>query len=281
MSSKTVVYAISFDLGQQKSMHVVVSNALSKNACFLSQILYRHHPRSSQKPRRLPTTNFFRSTREYTEQSKMRIDLVRKETPDESWRKGLFLSPPRKAPRRVQSAPPRMGVRFAPDATLIQEHVNYFMPLCEEERASLWYTREEYALMRRSSSFTVRLLMELQQRGTEFLIGDDEEMCIRGLEGKTRTGARRRRHAIVSAIDAVLVEQERQWDIGLLSDVYGLARVYREASAQCAMEAWLTAQEDAKAVQCARVGSMSFHSELHNRPLQIHCSMMVPQGAPL
>jgi hypothetical protein len=179
----------------------------------------------------------------------MRPDLVRKEIPDDGWRKGLFLSPPRKTPRRIQSAPSvRIGVRFAPESSLTQEFIDCSRPLCEEERVALWYSKEEYALMKRSSSFTVRLMMELQRDVRSFYGEEDQELCSRGLESKTRGGARRRRQNIMSAIDAVLLEQERQWEMGVFNDVYSLARVYREATAQCSMEAWLVAQKDAKAV---------------------------------
>jgi hypothetical protein len=181
----------------------------------------------------------------------MRHNLIRKESPDESWRKGLLLSPPRKTPRRIQSAPPRLGVRFAPESMLIRENIDFSWPLCEEELKSLWYTKEEYALMKRSTSFTVRLMMGLQRQAGSIDEADDEEICTRGLESRTRTEARKRRHNIFCAIDAVMLEQERQRDMSSFSDIYTLARVYRDASAQCSLEAWLVAQKDAKAVEVA------------------------------
>ena len=178
-------------------------------------------------------------------------DLIRKETPDESWRNGLLLSPPRKTVRRIVSSsyPNRRtnrSVRFAlePD---VQD--GYALWLSDDERASLWYTQEEYALMKRASSFTVRLMMTLQHMNSAALLEYDEEMCARGLESKTRLGARQKRHNIIRAQDAVFSEQERQWDITPVCDPNVIAIVYHNVTAQSSMEAWLVAQHDARAVR--------------------------------
>jgi hypothetical protein len=187
----------------------------------------------------------------------MRPDLIRKESPDESWRIGLFLSPPRKTPRRIQIGFPRLGVRFAEETTLLQESITFSRPLCEEERTSLWYTKEEYALMKRSSSFTVRLMMGFHSKLGSIDVADDEEICARGLESRTRTGARKRRRNIFTAIDAVILEQERQRDIGSFNDIYAIARVYHDASAQCSLDSWLVALRDAKAVEGAHEEPMN------------------------
>jgi hypothetical protein len=189
----------------------------------------------------------------------MRPDVIRKESPDESWRTGLFLSPPRKTPRRIQIGFPPLGVRFAEETT---ESIAFSRPLCEEERISLWYTKEEYALMNHSSSFTVRLMMGSHCKAGSIDVADDEEICTRGLECRTRTGARKRRRNIFTAIDAVILEQERQRDIASFNDIYAIARVYRDASAQCSLDSWLVAQKDAKAVEVAHEEPMNTVKEL-------------------
>ncbi|KAG7359804.1 hypothetical protein IV203_034902 [Nitzschia inconspicua] len=206
----------------------------------------------------------------------MRRDLVRKETPDDCWRKGLFLSPPRKTQRLTKISPPQLQVRFAPDCALTQVHTDYSRLLYEEEQASFWYTKQEYALMKRSSSFTIRLMTELQQRGaspSKYLEQEDEEMCTRGLEAKTRSGARRRRQNIVTAIDAVLMEQERQRQVGSINDIYNLAHIYKDATASCSMDAWLAAQKDAKAVEDDFVKLLS--STIPVSQLPSHTPLMV------
>jgi hypothetical protein len=176
-----------------------------------------------------------------------------------------LISPPRKTPRRIESVPPPLGVRFAPESMLIREYTYYSRPLCEEEMTSLWYTKEEYALMKRSSSFTVRLMMGLQCEEGSIDGADDEEICTRGLESRTRRGAKTRRQNVFSAIDAVILEQERQRDMSSFNDIYTLARVYRDASASCSLDAWLVAQNDANAVEVADEEPMYTSKELQRR----------------
>ena len=100
--------------------------------------------------------------------------------------------------------------------------------------------------MKRASSFTVRLMMTLQHMNSAALSEYDEEMCARGLETKTRMGARQKRQNILRALDAVFSEQERQLDLGLFCDPNIIADVYRNATAQSSMDAWLVAQKDAR-----------------------------------
>ncbi|KAL3902377.1 MAG: hypothetical protein SGARI_005867 [Bacillariaceae sp.] len=159
--------------------------------------------------------------------------LIRKDTPDESWRNGLLLSPPRKTVRRIESSsyPNRRtnrSVRLAPKPDVQKNDC-------------------EYALMKRASSFTVRLMMTLQHMKRDILLEHDEEMCTRGLEYKTRGGARQRRQNIQRSLDAVLSEQERQWDCMPVCDPNVIADVYHHVTAQSSMEAWLVAQHDARA----------------------------------
>jgi hypothetical protein len=126
------------------------------------------------------------------------------------------------------------------------EHVTW---LSEDERLSLWYTQEEYALMKRSSAFTVRLVTTLQEVESRPLLEIDDEMCTRGLEARTRTGTRQKRQNILRALDAVLCEQKRQWHMGPMCDDSMIANIYHNAAAQSSMEAWLMAQKDARAAK--------------------------------
>ncbi|KAL3912361.1 MAG: hypothetical protein SGARI_001198 [Bacillariaceae sp.] len=187
----------------------------------------------------------------------MRADLIRKETPDEGWRKGLLLSPPRKAAKLVESGasscrPRRTDtssrtVTFATDPIMTDEYATW---LSEDERASMWYSNEEYALMKRASSYIVRIMATLQsmEGGEQFAVYD-EELCMRGLEAKTRVGARQRRHNILRAIDTVLSEQERQLDMMDLTDGNAIAQTYHNVTTQSSIEAWLVAQKDARAAK--------------------------------
>jgi hypothetical protein len=156
---------------------------------------------------------------------------------------GIIKSPPRKAQRRRSLVRP--SVRFVISDTTIQGiSSSPTVNLSTDEIAMLWYTREEYCLMKKSVSFTVKL-MEWKE-GESIYDDDDEEVCPRGLEGHTRNGFRRKRQNVEAAVDTVLIEQEHQWEMNVTDDA-ALARLYRNACAQCSMEAWLVAQKDAKA----------------------------------
>lgn len=154
---------------------------------------------------------------------------------------GIIKSPPRKTQRRGPSA--RHGVTFLISESTIQDAFSPAVRLSDDEIVSLWYTEEEYCLMKKSISFTVKL-MERNQTS----MYDDDEVCPRGLEGHTRNGSIRKSQNVEGAVDSVLIEQERQWETNVVDDV-ALARLYRSVCAQCTMEAWLVAQKDAKAAR--------------------------------
>jgi hypothetical protein len=151
---------------------------------------------------------------------------------------GILSSPPRKAQRTRLS---RRSVRFCSSGIPIQQITPSDFSLSDDEISLLWYTKEEYSLMKKAISYTVRL-MERTQVGID---DDDDELCPRGLENQTRSGSRRKLQNIEAAIDAVLIEQQRQWELNEFDDTC-LARLYRSACAQASMRAWLIAQKDAK-----------------------------------
>jgi hypothetical protein len=134
----------------------------------------------------------------------------------------------------------RRSVKFASSAELTQEFPS--ADIREEDKEALWYTQNEYNLIQKSYHFIVKLMEN--KRG----LLDDNEMCSRGLESRTRAGERRRRQQIEASVDAVLCEQEKQWEQNFLSTRW-LAQIYRKSSAQSSMIAYLAAQKDAKAVQ--------------------------------
>jgi hypothetical protein len=136
------------------------------------------------------------------------------------------------------------SVRFASDADLTMK-LPPGADISEDERSALWYTKEEYRLMKRSYSFIVRLMESKQGL-------DEDEMCFRGLETKTRSGARRRRQNIESSMDAVIWEQERQWEENSFSTIR-LAKAYRHDSAQCSMAAYLVGQKDAQFIHGKKI----------------------------
>jgi hypothetical protein len=118
-------------------------------------------------------------------------------------------------------------VRFAKKSTL---YISRSTALKEVDVTSLWYTEDEYRLFQRAFLFIVKL-MDTQMKFLE----EDEELCPRGLEAKTKVGVRKRKDAIEYAWDVVLAEHHSPTRT---------ARLYHEAAASCTMEAFLRAKRD-------------------------------------
>ncbi len=137
-------------------------------------------------------------------------------------------------------------VSFEASDKLVQVFPASSMKLNEEDVAELWYTKEEFNLSRKSQMFIVKLM----ERGMSSL-DDDEELCPRGLEARTRAGTRRKNNIIEAGWDAVLGEQEKQWQDGRFS-AWSLARTYFESAAASSMDAYLMAKRDAQYVQNMR-----------------------------
>jgi len=110
------------------------------------------------------------------------------------------------------------------------------LELTEEDITSLWYTNDEYQLFKRSQQFIVKM-MEKNIKSLE----DDDELCPRGLEAKTKMGYKRRKEAIEEGWDAVLVEQDKK-----CTNPLRIANVYGKATAPCSIEAFLRGKRDEK-----------------------------------
>ena len=128
-------------------------------------------------------------------------------------------------------------VRFSSDVDEFPSRIH----ISDDDISDLWFTKQEYQLMQRSRVFIVRMMASKQ------VALDDADMCARGLENMTKAGGRRRRENIQTSIDAVLDEQEHQWQQGQVN-LGALARVYTQATRHCAMAAYIAGQRDAKEV---------------------------------
>ncbi len=82
---------------------------------------------------------------------------------------------------------------------------------------------------------------------TNASLKDSFRSCPRGLEYRTIAGAELRRRNKERAWDAVLDEQDRQWDENITDDE-AIAQVYRESSRRSAVEAHKVALQDAAEV---------------------------------
>jgi hypothetical protein len=100
-----------------------------------------------------------------------------------------------------------------------------------------WYEKSEYDVMKVGFVATIKKMM----RGEH--IEENNVSTIRGLEFRTRKGALRRQHNKLSAITAVLDEQDRQFNGGTFDDER-LAEVYRSSGSHCQENAHVMAVKD-------------------------------------
>ena len=112
--------------------------------------------------------------------------------------------------------------------------------LPEAEIAVTWYNRDEYYAIKKSLTRTVRKIYK------GLPIDTDEES--RGLEYRAPAGAQRRQKNKLHSIDAVLDEQERQWEENRRNPTY-IAEIYSQSTAHCLMAAYLAAKADSDFVQ--------------------------------
>jgi hypothetical protein len=113
----------------------------------------------------------------------------------------------------------------------------------EDFQNILWYTKDEFKAMKKDFIPIIKKLVK------KLPLDDDEEEA-RGLEHKTPKGSKLRQQNRYQAMDAVLSEQERQWERGRSDDDY-IAQIYRQSSAHCQMNAYLIGQRDAEAAAAA------------------------------
>jgi hypothetical protein len=148
--------------------------------------------------------------------------------------------------RSVKESPtkPRKTVRFEPHVKV--HDVGHIDDYSYEQISKIWYNDEDTAATKAECADTVRLMIAQQPI-------DTNTYCSRGLEYRTPEGLRRRQRNKLIAIDAVLDEQDTQWDNDE-DDVKFLATVYRECSLPCQAMAHRMAFCDERYVQ-----------SLHNR----------------
>jgi hypothetical protein len=106
------------------------------------------------------------------------------------------------------------------------DHINSYT---QKEIDTIWYNDRELKLIKAECLETTVLVMERKQL-------NEQTECFRGLEYRTPDGHRRRLRNKVRARDAVLDEQEHQWDTLGEEDDYdpeSIATVYNEYTQPC------------------------------------------------
>lgn len=133
-----------------------------------------------------------------------------------------------KAELNCNTPPIRAHARFN-RAVFVREtlHIADYEP---DEVIATWYQKDEMAQMKADMVDTVRSML----RGE--LENDSEEQCMRGLESRTRIGANKRQENKLRALEAVLDEQDREFEAGII-DERTISLVYQRVSLRCRNEA--------------------------------------------
>jgi hypothetical protein len=133
----------------------------------------------------------------------------------------------------------RRLVSFARDVQVVGE-IPSRSDLSVEQFRDVWYTKDDFKTMKTA------FVPTLKKMAKSLPLAEDEEP--RGLEHKTPRGSKSRTDNRYQAMDLVLDEQERQWSQDRKDPEY-MAKLYRQSSAHCQMNAYLVAQKDAEQVQ--------------------------------
>lgn len=107
--------------------------------------------------------------------------------------------------------------------------------LDDEDFQILWYCKDDFKFMKREYTSIVKKMAK------GLPLTEDEEP--RGLEHKTPIGNKKRHKNRLVSIDAVLREQDRQWERNRLDSEF-VAELYIQASAHCRLQASIVAKND-------------------------------------
>jgi hypothetical protein len=119
------------------------------------------------------------------------------------------------------------------------------LPLSEisdEEMAEVWYNEDEYAEIK---SHVTETIGRVAESGS---IEEADGYCMRGLEGRTKFGARRRKNNKAKALNAVWNTQVRLWKQNVDNPLV-IAAAYKPHSINAKYPAIAVAHDDEKFVQ--------------------------------
>lgn len=138
-----------------------------------------------------------------------------------------------KARRVNEGRKRRCNVDFIADSVIIE-----FDRLEEEQRENIWYSQDEYDTIKSRNSLLVRMM-----KSGQFIEGEDHS--FRGLEHKLKAGFLQRRANKFNALNAVLEEQDRQYNRSV-SDPDIIANAYRSVVDNARETACLIALRDSE-----------------------------------
>jgi len=113
-----------------------------------------------------------------------------------------------------------------------------------QEIKDAWYNPNDLRRMRQQVRSDARQLMALSSSGDDNDNDiDDDILCIRGLESRTKKGLRQKKRNRTDAITAVFLEIDFQEEVGFI-DEDAISRAYYEYSIQSLISAQLIAKQD-------------------------------------
>ena len=152
----------------------------------------------------------------------------------------------------------RPSVHFNP--TVLVTEIEHISDLTLEGLVSeIWFTASEYDAFKKD----VKLTLKLHKTGI-LQVDVCDELCMRGLEGRTKEGSLRRKQNKFEAVDTVLFEQGRQ----LLdypdkpADPQAISDAYQDVSYMCQKQAQAVAAQDELYVQQLLQNSKDGNEEL-------------------
>lgn len=92
-----------------------------------------------------------------------------------------------------------------------------------EEKRNTWFNKTEMQNIKAGMAATLRLIVSGNYQG------DDDNHCSRGLEFRSRAGSRKRKENKLLALDAVLGEQDNQYNDGIIN-AKAISVVYQQVS---------------------------------------------------
>lgn len=133
--------------------------------------------------------------------------------------------------------PRRHSVDFVQESTVIE-----FEKPDEKVKQDIWYSRDEYDIIRARNS----LIVKMMKSGS---FEENDEHSFRGLEHKLQDGCQQRRTNKYNALNAVLEEQDRQYSRGLV-DNENIAQKYHRAAMSAREFAFYLGLKDAEKSYC-------------------------------
>jgi len=111
-----------------------------------------------------------------------------------------------------------------------------------DDISRIWYVDQEYKAIKNEIQLTLKQMMK------KFPAAENDHICYRGLEFRTKEGALLKTLRRENAYDAVLGEQSRQFDLEF-NDPNSISIMYKRSTEESCHEAFVRAQKDAK--QCS------------------------------